>query len=205
MMLAHLALSGDLVQQKEWQSQIETILQTQAIDREPDLEKKRLLARDRVWKNMRRNGRIGAIFNLSLSTGWLSILLPMYAVGHGFGWLAALTFLLPVPIAWKVARRAFERATLNTTKDAGDRSLTLGQKLAILPRASLRTAAAGFAFGATLVFLQGLITWFMTPAPTLIEELLIDGLHALYAGSITGAASMALAPLLAQLGYHPPK
>jgi hypothetical protein len=205
MMLAHLVLSGDVAQRREWQDQIEAIHQAKAIDAEPSYERKRLLARDRIWRSMRRNGRIGALYNLSLSTAWLALLIPSYAVFQGFGWPAALAFLLPVPIAWKASRKLFERATLETAVDTNDRSLTLVQKLGLLPRASLRTFSAGFAFGAVLLLLQGLISVFMTPAPTIMQEIYWDALYALVAGTVSGTASMALAPLLAQLGYHPPK
>src|SRR5690349_8567721 len=84
LMLTHLALTGDLSQAREWRSQIETIRQTEAVERERDPKARALLVRDRVWLRMRMTGKTGAATNLALSTLWMAWLIPTYAVGHGF-------------------------------------------------------------------------------------------------------------------------
>lgn len=196
-MLTHLALTGDLEQHKEWQERIEAILQADAVAMERDYESRRLLLRDAVWKRIRRTGKVAATFNMAMGGAWMMLLIPYYATVHGFGWLAALTYLLPVPLAWKVARKMFERAALKGMRDAGHSKVSLLKRIALLPVGAIRAGVAGFAFGATLMFLQGLISWFMTPAPTIALELFGDALYAVYAGMITGTASMMLAPMVA--------
>jgi hypothetical protein len=202
MMLTHLALTGDLAQHEEWKNRIEAVHQADAVAVERDIELRRLLMRDAVWKRIRRTGKVAATINLSLGVVWMALLIPTYAIGWGFGWPAALTYLLPVPLAWKVTRKLFERAALKGMRDAGGSNVSLVKRAAMLPASAIRAGVAGFAFGGTLMFLQGLISWFMTPAPTLGLELYIDTLYALYAGLISGTVSTALAPFISR---PPPK
>jgi hypothetical protein len=63
-------------------------------------------------------------------------------------------------------------------------------------RGALRGYASGFAFGFTLTFLQGLISWFMTPAPTFAQELFFDLALATWAGMFTGGIGVLVTPLL---------
>lgn len=195
MMLAHLAVSGDPSQFKRWKNRIETILQADAIDAAKDPEIKQLLANKEAWSQMRATGKFGANFGLGLGALWMSVLLPLYAVGHGFGWPAALTFLLPVPVAWKFGRWLWERAALKGMRDLGRRP-SLKRRMKTALKSMGRSFGAGFGLGFTLVFLQALITWFMTPAPTLIGELMTDALHGSYAGIASGFFSVLLSPLV---------
>lgn len=195
MMLAHLALTGDQAQQARWRNQLEAIRQADAIAEAPDPETKAILANRDAFRQMRITGKLGATFGLGLGTFWMAWLLPTYAVGHGFGWLAAATFLLPVPIAWKFGRWLWEQASLAGMRDLGTRP-SLRKRLNVVFRSMFRAFNAGFGFGFSLVFLTTLITWFMTPAPTLAAELLSDAYHGSVAGLITGFMSMMLAPLV---------
>ena len=73
--------------------------------------------------------------------------------------------------------------------------------LAVAVQALVTGLATGAAYGLialgfTLVFLQGLISWFMTPAPTLWLELYYDVVNALWGGAIAGTLSVGLGPLL---------
>lgn len=197
MMLTHLVLTGDVEQHREWADRVETVRQMQAVEEERDLETRRLLSRPSVWRRMRLVGKVGALSSLALGVGWMALLIPEYAIDLGFGWAAALTYLLPVPIAWKVGRRLWERAALAGMRDLGP-SPPLARRVAVLPRALLRSAGAGFGFGFTLVFLQGLISAFMTPEPTLVGELIADGAFAAILGSIAGSVSAVFTPFVSQ-------
>jgi hypothetical protein len=197
LMLAHLAMTGDVAQHKEWRERIEAILQMQAIEREQDPEARRLLARTRVWRQMRAVGKAGAVTSTALGAAWMSWLIPLYALDHGFGWPAALMYLLPVPIAWKIGRRLWERAALKGMKDNGS-SPSLMKRLGAFRKGLVRSMVAGFGFGFTLVFLQGLISWFMTPAPTLGLELYLDTLVAAVGGVLAAGASTVLTPLVSR-------
>lgn len=198
MMLTHLALTGDVSQHREWNERVEAIHQADAVAIERDLELKFLLSRDLVWKRIRRTGRFGAAANLTLSVPWLLLLVPTYAVDHGFGWAAALTYLAPILPAWKLARKAFERASLLGMRDARANKNSLVKRMASLPVSAMRAGIGGFAFGFTLLFLQGLISWFMTPLPTIGQELYWDAALAVWAGLVTGSASGLLAPFLSR-------
>lgn len=197
MMLAHYALTGDDQQRRDWQDRIESVRQMEAVEREQDPEAKRLLSRRRVWDRIRAVGKTGAATGLAMGAVWMSWLLPLYAIDHGFGWPAALAYLLPVPIAYKLARRMWERAALSGMRDLGWRP-TLARRLSAFPRAAIRSVLAGYSFGFTLVFVQALISWFMTPAPTVALELYADFMYGAVGGLIGATGSLALAPLLAK-------
>lgn len=197
MMWAHLVLTGDRAQSARWSAQLEAIRQADAVDAAPDPETKAILANKGAWKQMRLTGRLGSVFGMGLGSFWLAWLLPTYAVGHGFGWLAASAFMLPVPIAWKVGRKLWERASVAGMRDLGQRP-SFRKRLNVMGRSLFRAFNAGFGFGFSLVFLTTLITWFMTPAPTLAAELLFDLRDGAMIGTITGCVSMMLAPLVAR-------
>src|SRR5688500_8689332 len=194
-MLVHLAVSGDTKQHKRWRDRIESIAQADAVDQARDLETKALFADKHAWEQMRTIGKFGANFGLALGALWMSVLMPLYAVAHGFGWFASMAFMLPVPVAWRFGRRLWERAAVKGMRDLGKRP-SLRKRMRTAMRSVVRSFSAGFGFGFALVFLQALITWFMTPAPTLIEELIIDAFHGSIAGGVTGLFSMLLAPLV---------
>jgi hypothetical protein len=195
MMLAYLTLTGDTEQYARWKDRLEGIRQAEAIERTRDPEERAILANKEAWRQARETGKLGALFGLGLASLWMSFLIPTYALGHGFGWLAALTFLLPVPLAWKVSRRAWERATIRGMRDLGRRP-TMRRRMRALGLGLARSFGAGFAFGFALVFLQGLLTWFMTPAPTLMQELWLDLVTGGCAGAVTGGMAMLLGPLV---------
>lgn len=197
LMLAHLVFSGDLKQQNRWHERIERIQQQKAIDRTPDPALKSLLAQPSVWHQMRRTGKLGATLTMTAGAFWMAGLVSLYATAHGFGWLAASAYLLPIPIAWKVGRRLWERASLAGMASLG-RKPSAARRLAHFLPSMFHSFFAGFGMAFTLVFLQGLISWFMTPAPTLLLELLFDVELALQLGVVGGVVTTALAPLVNQ-------
>ena len=195
MMLTHLALTGDAKQYVRWRNQVERIRQVEAVDNAPDPESKSLLSSREAWRQMRETGTMGALVGLGLGSIWMSWLMKIYAVDHGFGWLTASLFLLPVPIAWYVGRKMWERAALQGMKDHVGR-LTVRKRVRGFFRALGRSFGAGFGFGFTLVFLQALLTWPLTPAPTLGLELLYDFSHATILGTMFGLMGTMLAPMI---------
>ncbi len=197
LMWAHFFFSGDGNQHLAWRDHLESIRQADAIASADDPEERALYADKDAWQQMRITGRLATVFGLSLSTFWLAWLIPLYAIGHGFGWLAGLSFLLPIPIAWRVGTRLWERAALLGMKDMGKRP-SVARRVRTAIRSLWRSFGAGFGFGFTLVFLQTLITWFMTPADTFLAELLFDAKDACVGGTLTGTMSVMLAPLVAR-------
>lgn len=195
MMLTHLFITGDVEQFRRWRDQVETIRQTEAVYLEHDPFLKRILRRKEVWARVRKTGQLGAMLTLGPGVIWMAWLIPAYAIGHGFGWAAALTYLLPVPLAFRVARTLFEKSAMAGMRDHRRGSALRRRVLAWL-RGAGRSYASGFAFGFTLTFLQGLISWFMTPAPTLGAELVTDFVLGTWAGMFTGGVAVMMTPLL---------
>lgn len=177
--------SRDTKQVREWQERIETIEHAQDIDQEPSTEGKAILADKDAWRQVKSTGLIATSGGMGLGALWMTWLVPLYAVGHGFGWLAASAFLLPVPLAWKVGRRLWESAALQGMKELGDNPSS-AQQLRTLSSGMVRGMMAGAGMGFTLIFTQALISWFMTPAPTLLIELIIDLINGTM-GAIVGA------------------
>lgn len=195
LMWAHYALTRDRRTRRMWQRRIDAIEQAEAVEDAPTEREKRLLAHGAVWRHVRRTGRRGVRFGLALSALWLAWLLPTYVFGHGFGaW--ALVFLLPIPVATRLGRRMWESAALEGLRHFGD-TPTPSERVATLVRSAMGSFGAGFSFAFHLVFLQGLLTWFMTPAPTLGIEVGLDLMAGLTAGMLCGGASMMLAPSVA--------
>lgn len=198
LLMTHLALSRDMAQHRTWKTQVEGLRMMDTLERVDGPRTRAALRRPHVWRKVRRVGAVGASLSLAASAPWMLWLLPAYALGHGFGWLAALSFLLPVPLAWKVGRRLYESATINSMQDA-ERSGPLASVLR-WSNSTARTFGAGFGFGFTLIFLQGLITWFMTPASSLALELYLDLYLALVGGGLLGMVSTVVSPLVATSG-----
>ena len=200
MMWTHLAFSRDLGQHRDWSEQVEGLHMMEALPRIRSQKTRSLVRHPRVWRRISRLSKVGTGVSLAATMPWIVFLLPLYAVGHGFGWLAALTFLLPVPIAWKVGNALYRKAAIGSISDAQERG-ALFPKLGRYIKSGARTFMAGHGFGFTLVFLQGLITYFMTPAPTLALELFLDFYYASIAGVFSGLAAMfVLTPWVAYSG-----
>lgn len=196
MMLSHLALTGDVRQYRAWKERVESIEHTRAVEDAPDTLSRSILEEREAWLQMRTTGKLGAAFGLGLGLLWLSTLVPFYAFAHGIG-LWALVFFLPLPLAWKVGQKLWEDAALAGMRDVGKRP-TLRRRIRALARAIVRGFGAGFGFGFTLIFIQALMTWFFSAAPTLVAELASDTLHATIGGTVFGSFGMLLAPLIAR-------
>ena len=195
MMLGHLLLSGDTAQYARWRRKVERVRQVEAVDRAADPETKSILSSYAAWRQMRETGTLGALVGLGMGSIWMSWLMKVYAVNNGFGWLVSSLFLLPVPIAWYVGRKMWERAALQGMKDHVGK-LTVRKRVRGFFRALGRSFGAGFGLGFTLVFLQALMTWWMTPAPTFGLELLWDFTDGVVIGTMSGFMGMMLGPLV---------
>jgi H+/Cl- antiporter ClcA len=75
------------------------------------------------------------------------------------------------------------------------------KRVSLWPRALMRSATAGFGFGFTLVFIQGLISAFMTPLPTIGAELFWDATLGAALGAVAGLVS---AVVLTPMVLRPP-
>ncbi len=193
----HRRLSPKSADHAEWKERIEAIEHAQDVDAEPSTEGKAILADRKAWQQMKQTGLVASAGGLGVASVWMgAFLLPWYAFGHGFGWVAT-ALLLPVPIAWRVGRRMWERAALEGMKDLGPNPTPQQQNRALALGMS-RGMVAGAATGFTLVFLQGLVSWFMTPAPTLALELIVDLYWASGAGVIGAAVGAMFGPLVAR-------
>ena len=187
LMGAHFLVTLDRTQRRQWLERIEAVEQAQWIAEAVDPLEKQLLAQPAAFRQIKEAGVIGSLYGLGIASLWMGWLIPLYAFGHGFGWWSA-AFLLPVPFALSAARRSWQRAALSTMRQRMRRHRNVG--------ALRRSFTSGFGFGFLLVFLQALLTWFMTPAPTLGQELLIDLWHATLGGLLSGTLSTVLAPMI---------
>lgn len=185
---------GESRQADEWSNRIEAIEQANAIDAEPSTEGKALLADRATYRQVKATGLVAAMGGMSIGALWMSWLIPLYAYGWGFGAWAYL-YLLPVPFAWRVGRRMWERAALQGMKELGPQP-SPQQQLRTLSSGMIRAMGAGAGMGFALVFSQALISWFMTPAPTLLQELLIDLVHGTGGAAVGAAVGAIFGPLV---------
>lgn len=194
LMWLYRVVSGDRAQSREWTDRLEAIDQAAAIDAEPSTEGKALLSDVETYRQIRSTGFVGAMGGMTLGALWMSWLIPLYAYGWGFGW-AAYAYLLPVPFVWRLGRRMWERAALQGMKELGP-TPSQQQQLRTLSSGMLRGMGAGASMGFALVFLQGLISWFMTPAPTLGAELLIDVFWGMWGAGVGATLGAVFGPLV---------
>lgn len=195
LMYAHLLITRDLPQHRAWRERLEKIEQANELSEVTDPGERALLARPEVWRSLRRVSFWASTFTF----GWCALatasLVSDYAVGFGFGYAAAGTYLLPLPLAFMVGRKLYQQGCLSVMKYLGANP-DGGRQIKSWFWAMLMCFGAGFGFSFTLTFLQGLISWFMTPAPTLWLELWMDVTNAAGAALTAGAISSVMWPLL---------
>lgn len=192
LMVAHLALTRDGDQHEAWTERVDALRLEEVMPTVSEVDVRRRLRRPGVWRRVRRAGSVGALTMALIALPWNLALLSTYASDLGFGWGVSSLFLLAVPAMWWTARWLFERSAIATLRQEsrGARWLT----------ATILTGISGFGAGFVLVFLQGLLTWFMTPAPTFGLELLLDATIAAMAGFVFGMLSMWVTPVVAMAG-----
>lgn len=200
-MWAHLLLTGDRKAHREWRRRVEAILQADAVDDAVDDDVRAALADRAVWRRIQRAGRLGNGMGLALAAGWLAVLIPAYAATFG---AAALAYLLPLPLSWRFGRTLWQSAALKgelvARREAQERKPP--SRFSRWLGGVGRSFSAGFGFGFSLVFLQGLVSWFLTPAPTFGLELAIDLAVGVQGGLITGTAATLLAPAVMGRGQN---
>lgn len=194
LMWAYRLVSRDSAQSREWSDRLEAIDQASAIDAESSTEGKALLSDLQTYRQMKSTGFVGAMGGMTLGALWMSWLIPAYAYGWGFGWWA-YAYLIPVPFVWRWGRRLWERAALQGMKELGPNP-TQQQQLRTLSSGMLRGMGAGAGMGFSLIFLQGLISWFMTPAPTLGAELVLDLLYGIWGAGVGATLGAVFGPLV---------
>ena len=195
LMYAHLLLTRDTAQHREWRDRLEKIEQANELAEVTDPKERALIARPEVWKDLRRMSWWANVFTAGWCTWVTADLVKDYAVGFGFGYAQAGTYLLGIPIGWLVGRRVYQSAMVWVMKNLGSNPDS-GGHLKSWMRAIVGAFGAGFAFSFTMTFLQGLISWFMTPAPTLWLELYMDVANAFQAACYAGMISSVMWPLL---------
>ncbi|MBI4863119.1 MAG: hypothetical protein HY815_23065 [Candidatus Riflebacteria bacterium] len=196
MIWAHLFLTGDVRQHRAWRERLEKIEQSEAVAQTSDPREKELLSRPAAWKKIRSFSYWAATFGLTAGLAWTTWLVWWYAVQLEFGWLRAAAYLLPIPLAWSVARDLFQKSVTSSMQALGP-SPTIEQRARESIKGIGKSYLVGFSAAFTLVFLQGLISWFMTPAPTIWLELWLDLKDALYLAVYGGAVTASIGPLLA--------
>lgn len=197
MMLTHLVLTGDAAQYEAWRARVERLRQANAVEKALDPQTRSLLASRAVWRQMRETGLLGTMVGLGMGAIWTSEVMRLFAVTKGMGWLTASLFLLPLPIAWYIGRRLWERAAIEGMKDHSG-SLTYRKRMRGFTRAIGRSFGAGFGIAFTLVMLQGLLSAILTPAPSWILEIGAALAYGGFIGTLTGLTSIMLGPLIAQ-------
>lgn len=199
MMLAHLAFTGDVKQYRKWRDRIDEVRHQHAIAEAPDTECREILREREAYLQMRTIGSLGAAFGLGLGFMWMSVFLPLFAAQQGLAWWQLLPLFLPIPVAWKVGSKLWEDASLAGMRDVGKRP-SVRRRLRALGKSVVRGFGAGFGFGFTLLFLQGLMTYIfgLNPAPTLMAELASDAYVGTIAGAVSGTFGMLLAPMVAR-------
>lgn len=199
MMLAHLAVTGDVKQYRQWRDRIEEVRHQHAIADAPDTECRDILREKEAYLQMRTIGSLGAAFGLGLGFMWMSVFLPLFAAQQGLAWWQLLPLFLPIPVAWRVGSKLWEDASLAGMRDVGKRP-SVKRRLRALGKSLVRGFGAGFGFGFTLLFLQGIMTYVfgLNPAPTLLQELASDAYVGTIAGAVSGTFGMLLAPMVAR-------
>lgn len=195
LMYAHLLITRDLPQHRAWRERLEKIEQANELSEVTDPAERALLARPDVWRDLRRVSWWASAFTFTWCSYVTAKLVGDYAVGFGFGYAAAGSYLLPLPLAFMVGRKLYQQGCLSVMKYLGPNPDGKRQMKSWL-WAMLASFGAGFGFAFTLTFLQGLISWFMTPAPTLWLELWMDVTNAVEAAVYGGAVSSVMWPLL---------
>jgi hypothetical protein len=196
-MYAHLLLTGDLGQHRQWAQRVEKMEQAGELTACDDSQERALVARADTWRIIRSMSWWATGLTLLYCGLETASLVQDYAVGFGFGWARALTYLLPLPLAWAAGRRLFQNGVLSNMKYLGANP-PMERRAKGWVRAALTGAIAGFGAMFVLNFLQGLISWFMTPAPTLMMELYLDVYNAVNAGVWAGGLGAVLFPLLSR-------
>jgi hypothetical protein len=198
-MVLHRVMTGERRQYVVWRERLERILKSHRLTRARSSMLRRVIAHEPAWRRARGFGRLGTFVVLGIATYITLQFSLIYSQLFNFGVWPWLLFVPPLLPAGIVAKRALENAALGTMASThGDTESARSRSAAL--SGVLRTFWAGFAGGFSLVFLQGLLSCFLTPAPTLLQELLLDVGFGLQHGVMFGVFT---APLGLVLGRRP--
>jgi hypothetical protein len=199
LMLTHRALTGDRKQYGLWRERLERVLQSHRLAKARSSTLRRVIAHTPAWRRARGFGRIGTFVVLGIGSFVAFKFSFLYSQFLNFGVWPWLLFVPPLVPAGIMAKRALENAALGSMAATGGHDEGARSRSAAVSGV-LRSFWAGFVGGYSLLFLQGLLSWFLTPAPTLAQELLLDATFALPYGVLFG---MFTAPLGLLLGRKP--
>ena len=199
LMAVHRLLTGDRKQHGIWKDRLDRVLQLQRLRRARGSMLRKVIAHQPAWRRARGFGRMGTFVVVGLGAYITAQLGFIYSELLHFGIWPWLLFVPPLIPAGMVAKRALENAAL------GSMAATTGNNEAARSRRAawsgvVRSFCAGFTGGFSLLFLQGLLSWFLTPAPTLAQELFLDVRFAATYGVLFGVIA---APLGLVLGRRP--
>ena len=199
LMALHRVLTGDRQQFASWKDRIDKILQSTRLSRTRSPMMRKVIAHSPAWKRARGFGRLGSFVVLAVAGSVTMYLALVYSQLLHFGAWPWLLFVPPLVPAAMVAKRSLEDGALAAMASTGGES-DLARSRSAAFHGFLRSFVAGFKGGFALLFLQGLMSWFMTPAATIAQELILDTVLALQAGVVMGALT---APLGLFLGFKP--
>ena len=153
LMYAHLLITRDLPQHRAWRERLEKIEQANELAEVTDPAERALIARPEAWKNLRRMSWWASTFTFGVCSVATYNLVADYAVGFGFGYAAAGSYLLPLPLAFMVGRKLYQQGCLSVMKYLGPNPDGARQMKSWF-WAMLMCFGAGFGFSFTLTFLQ---------------------------------------------------
>src|SRR5262245_16919272 len=197
LMAVHRVLTGDRQQYVSWKDRIDKILQSTRLSRTRSPMLRKVIAHQPAWRRARGFGRLGSFVVLAVAGSITLYLSMVYSQLLHFGAWPWLLFVLPLVPAAMVAKRSLENGALAAMASTGGDSDGARSRSAAF-HGFLRSFAAGFKGGFALLFLQGLMSWFLTPAATIGQELILDTALALQVGVAMGALT---APLGLFLGF----
>lgn len=199
LMVMHRALSGDRKQYSLWKERFEKILQSHRLSRTRSAALRKVIAHGPAWKRARGFGRLGTFFVLGLA-GWTTYNISLfYGQFLNFGLWPWLLFVPPLVPAAIHTKRALEDAALASMAATRGEDEGTRRRTAALAGV-LHSFKAGFTGGFLLLFLQGLMSWFLTPAASLAQEVVLDATVALQYAFVMGSFT---APLGLVLGRGP--
>jgi hypothetical protein len=202
LMVLHRTMTGDKAQYRTWKERLEKVLQACRLNRARSPVLRKVIAHPAAWRRARGFGRLGTWVVLGLG-GWTTYNITyFYSEFLQFGLWPYLLFLPPLIPAAYVAKRSLENAALaSMASTRGDDPGARARSAAL--SGVFHSFTAGFAVGFVLLFLQGLMSWFLTPAPTLFQELFFDATLATQYGVIMGAFTAPLGLVLGRKAIDP--
>lgn len=192
---AHYWATQDGEQHADWKQRIDKAAHCDALVSTTDPDEKRILSNPLAWRSIQSTSWWATMLSLLASSYGTYTIVENYAIGLGYGPAVASAFLLPIPVAWAVGRSLYKKTKLRVMAHLGNKP-TPKDHFTSWFVAAAGSFGAGAGFGFTLTFLQGLISWFTTPASSVGMEIFIDATAGLNAALTAGMVSAMFLPLM---------